>query len=71
MKGKKFRERFSQIEVENLFKNFFYLILREKCRNTGKYGLEKNAILVLKLKTKFVQAALLSLEMLFTLASSD
>lgn len=71
MKGKKFRERFSQTEVENLFKNFFYPILREKCRNTGKYGLEKNTILVLKLKTKFVQATLLSLEMLFTLASSD
>ena len=71
MKDKKFREFFSQIEVENLFKNLFYPILREKCRNAGKYGLEKNTILVLKLKTKFVQTAVLSLEMLFTLASSD
>lgn len=71
MKDKKFREFFSQIEVENLFKNLFYSILREKCRNTGKYGLEKNPILVLKLKTKFVQTAVLSLEMLFTPACSD
>ena len=50
MKDKKFREFFSQIEVENLFKNLFYPILREKCRNTGKYGLEKKCNTSFKVK---------------------